>query len=57
MYGSIVVVLNIGETLILGVAVLGIVHAQDVHDHLFDDLSLAIRPGVQGVDVKGLESL
>jgi hypothetical protein len=27
---------------------IGIVHAQDVHDHMVDDLSLAIRLGVEG---------
>jgi hypothetical protein len=42
MYGSVVVVLNIGKTLILCVGVLGIVHAQDMHDHPVDDLGLAI---------------
>jgi hypothetical protein len=48
MYGSVVTVLNIGNTLIPGVWVLGIVHAQDVHDHLIDDLSLSICLGVEG---------
>jgi hypothetical protein len=48
MYGSVVVVMNIGKTLIPSVGVLGIVHAQDVHDHLVDDLGLAIRLGVEG---------
>jgi hypothetical protein len=48
MYGSIVAMLNIGKTLIPGVRVLGIVHVQDVHDHLVDDLGLAIRLGVEG---------
>jgi hypothetical protein len=27
---------------------LGIVHAQDMHDHPIDDLGLAIRLGVEG---------
>jgi hypothetical protein len=48
MYGSIVVVFNIWNTLILGVGVLGIVNAQDMHDHLVDDLSLAILVEVEG---------
>jgi hypothetical protein len=48
MYGSIVVVLNIGKTLIPGFGVLGILHAQDVHDHQVDDLSLSILLGVEG---------
>jgi hypothetical protein len=48
MYHSVVVVMNIGNTLILGLGVLGIVHTHDVHDHLFNDISLAIRLGVEG---------
>jgi hypothetical protein len=47
MYGFVVVVLNIGKTLIPGARELGIVHAQDVHDHTIEDLSLAIRLGVE----------
>ena len=54
MYGSILVVLNIGKTLIPCAGVLGIVHAQDMHDHLFDDLGLAIHLGVEG---SGLDEL
>jgi hypothetical protein len=48
MYVSIVVVLNIGKTLIPGVRVLGIIHVQGVHNHLVDDLGLAICMGVEG---------
>ena len=48
MYGSIVVVLSIGKTLIPCAEVLGIVHAWDVHDHPVEDLSLAICLGVEG---------
>jgi hypothetical protein len=48
MYGYVVVVLNIGKTLIPGAGVLGIIHAQYVHDHMADNLSLAIRLGVEG---------
>jgi hypothetical protein len=48
MHGSIVVVLNIGKNLIPCVGMLGIVHAQDMHDHLVDDLDLAIHLGVEG---------
>jgi hypothetical protein len=40
--------LNIGKTLIPCARVLGIVHVQDMHDHLIDDLSLAICLGVEG---------
>jgi hypothetical protein len=48
MYGSIVVVMNIGKTLIPSAGVLGILHVQDVHDHPVDDLGLAIHLGVEG---------
>ena len=48
MYGYVVVVLNIGNNLILGAWVLGIVHAQDVDDHPADNLSLDIHLGVEG---------
>jgi hypothetical protein len=48
MYGSIVVVLKIGKNIIPSVGVLGIVHAEDVHDHQVDDLGLAICLGVEG---------
>jgi hypothetical protein len=47
MHGSIVVVLNIGKTLIPGAGVLGIVQAQDVHDHSVEDRGLAIRLEVE----------
>ena len=40
--------LNIGKTLIPCVGVLGIVHAQDMHDHLINDLDLAICLWVEG---------
>jgi hypothetical protein len=48
MYGSVVAMMNIGKSLIPGVGVLVIVHAQYVHDHLVADLGLAIRLGVEG---------
>jgi hypothetical protein len=48
MYGSVVIVLNIGKTPIPCARMLGIVHAQDMHDHLVGDLGLAIHLGVQG---------
>ena len=48
MYGSIVTVLNIGKTLILCAWMLGIVHAQDMHDHPVDDLDLDTQLGVEG---------
>jgi hypothetical protein len=48
MYGSVVIVLNIGNNLIPCVRILGIVHAQDMHDHPIDDFGLAICLGVEG---------
>jgi hypothetical protein len=39
---------DIGKTLIPCMRVLGIVHAQDMYDHLIDDLNLAICFGVEG---------
>ena len=48
MYGSFVVLLNIGKTLILGVGVLGTTHKKYVHDDLVDDLSSTILLGVEG---------
>jgi hypothetical protein len=48
MYGFIVTLLNIGKTLIPCVWMLGIVHAQDMHDHPVDDLGLAIHLEVEG---------
>jgi hypothetical protein len=48
MYGSVVAMLNIVNTLIPGKGVLGIVDAQYVHDHPIDDLGLAIRLGGKG---------
>ena len=48
MQGSVVAMLNIGETLIPCPMVLGIIHAQDMHDHLIYDLILAFFLGVEG---------
>ena len=48
MQGSIVAILDIGKTLIPCMRVLGIIHAQDMHDHSIYDLGLAICPGVEG---------
>jgi hypothetical protein len=47
VYGSVVVVLNIGKTLISCAGVIGIVHAKDMHDHSVDNLGLAILMGVE----------
>jgi hypothetical protein len=47
MQGSVVAMLNIGETLIPCARVLGIIHAQDMHDHSIYNLSLAICLGVE----------
>jgi hypothetical protein len=48
MYGYDVTMLNIGKILIPCAKVLGIIHAQDMHDYPLDDLNLAIRLGVEG---------
>jgi hypothetical protein len=48
MYGSIVALLNIGKTLIQCAGILGIVHAQDMHDHSVDDLIFSNHLGVEG---------
>jgi hypothetical protein len=48
MQGSVVAMLDIGKTLIPCVRVLGIIHAQDMHNHSIYDLSLAICLGVEG---------
>jgi hypothetical protein len=47
MESPVVVVLNIGKTLIPCTHMLRVVHAQDVHNHLIDDLCLAISLGVE----------
>jgi hypothetical protein len=43
MKGSVVVVLNIGETLIPCARMFGVVHAQDMHDQSVDDFYLTIN--------------
>jgi hypothetical protein len=48
MYGIVVTVLNIGQTLIPCAWVLGIVHVQNMHNHHVDDLDLTICLGVEG---------
>jgi hypothetical protein len=48
MKGCVVAMLNIGETLIPCVRVLGIIHAQDMHNHSIYDLDLAICLVVEG---------
>jgi hypothetical protein len=48
MYGSVVAVLNIGKTLIPCVSMLRVLHAQDMQDHLVEELSLTIRLGMEG---------
>jgi hypothetical protein len=47
MESHVVVVLNIGKTLIPCIWILRVVHAQDMHNHLIDDLRLAISLGVE----------
>ena len=48
MKGSVVAMMDIGKTLILCVRVLGIIHVQNMHDHLIYDLGLTICLGVEG---------
>jgi hypothetical protein len=48
MQGSIVAMLDIGKTIISCARVLGIINAQDMHDHSIYDLSLTICLGVEG---------
>jgi hypothetical protein len=48
MQGLVIAMLNIGKNLIPCARVLGIIHVQDMHDHLIYDLSLAICFGVEG---------
>jgi hypothetical protein len=47
MESPVVTVLNIGETLIPCMWMLTIVHAQDVHNHLIDNLCFAFFLGVE----------
>jgi hypothetical protein len=48
MESPVVVVLNIGKTLIPCTWMLRVIHAQDVHNHPIDDLCLAIGLRVEG---------
>jgi hypothetical protein len=52
MESQVVTALNIGDTLIPCTCMLRIVHVQDVHNHLIDDLYLAIFLGVESVDTE-----
>jgi hypothetical protein len=47
MESPVVVVLNIGKTLIPSTRMLRVVHTSDVHNHLIDDLCLVIGLGVK----------
>jgi hypothetical protein len=47
MERHVVAMLNIGKTFILCTQILRVIHAQDVHNHLIDDLFLAIGLGVE----------
>jgi hypothetical protein len=47
MESLVVTVLNIGETLIPCMHMIRFVHAQDVHNHLIDDLCLVFCLGVE----------
>ena len=47
MESLVVIVLNIGEILVPCTWMLRILHVQDVHNHLIDDLYLVICLGVE----------
>ena len=48
MESPVVTLLNIGETVIPCALMIRVVHAQDVHNHLIDDICLIIGLGVEG---------
>jgi hypothetical protein len=54
MESHVVVVLNIGNTLIPCTKILRVIHAQDVHNHLIDELCSAIGLRVEGSGFSGL---
>jgi hypothetical protein len=54
MESHVVVVLNIGKTLIPTTNILRFIQARDVHNHLIDDLCLAIGLRVEGSGFSGL---
>jgi hypothetical protein len=54
MESLVVVVMKIGKTLIPCTQILRVIHAKDVHNHLIDDLYLAI--GLR-VEVTGFSEL
>jgi hypothetical protein len=47
MESPVVIVMNIGDTLIPCMWMLRIIHAQDVHNHSIDNLSLVVYLGVE----------
>jgi hypothetical protein len=51
MQGSIVDMFDIGKTHIPCARVIGIIHAQDMHDHLIYDLSFSIFLGWKAMDL------
>jgi hypothetical protein len=54
MESHVVVGLSIGNTLIPCTKILRAIHAQDVHNHLIDNLCLAIGLRVEGSGFSGL---
>jgi hypothetical protein len=54
MESHVVVVLNIGKNLIPSTNILRFIHVQDVHNHLIDDLCLAISLRMEGSGFSGL---
>jgi hypothetical protein len=54
MERPIVIMLNIGETLIPCTRILRVLHARDVHNHFIDDLCLAVYLGLERSGFKEL---
>jgi hypothetical protein len=50
----VVTILNIGETFIPCMWMFRVVHAQDVHNHMIDDLCLAVILGVKSSEFSEL---
>jgi hypothetical protein len=54
MESHVVLVLNTGKTLIPTTNIIRFIQARDVHNHLIDDLCLAISLSVEGSGFSGL---
>ena len=49
MKGFVVAMSNIRKSLIPSVMMFGVVHSQDMHNHLVDHLCMSIGLGVEGI--------